>query len=170
MGSGKKCIKTAESRKDRERKSLKERAKPDSKERGKRRGGKEQRRMEAEFLADEDGALVVGSGIWSALTRLSRSTSKKPSKNESERMAADGALVAEGKNAEENEGSSLPGRTSGQRQGERRCARVPGGLWAMGNALIFLWKIHSQRVLVSVYSGGVGWGREAGDVCNQRRA
>jgi hypothetical protein len=91
----------------------------------KRRGGKEERRMEYEMPADEKGPLALGSAVWSALVRPSRSASKKPSKNESERMAADGALVSEGKNAEENEGSSSPGCMSGKRQRESRSERVP---------------------------------------------
>jgi hypothetical protein len=111
---GKGCMKTGESLKECARKSLKESAKLDSKAWGKRRGGKEERRMEFEILADEEGALAVGSVVWSALVRPSRSASKKPSKNESERMAADRALVSEGKNAEENEGSSWSGCRSGK--------------------------------------------------------
>jgi hypothetical protein len=110
---------------DRQKKSVKERAKLDSKARGKRGGGKNPRRVGSEMPAAEEGPLVLGSGVWSALVRPSRSASKKPSKNESERMAADGALVSEGKNAEENEGSSSPGCTSGKKQGERRSERVP---------------------------------------------
>jgi len=93
--------------------------KPDSKERGKRRGGKEERRMGSERPVAEEGALAVGSGVWSALVRPWGSASKKPSKNEPGRMAAVSALVFEGKTTEENEGSSSPGCTSGKRQGER---------------------------------------------------
>ena len=84
--------------------------------------------MEAEFLADEDGALALGSGMGSAVVRPSRSASRKPSKNRSERTASGDASVFEGKSAEEAEGSSSPSYTGGKRQGERGCERVPGGL------------------------------------------
>lgn len=58
------------------------------------------------MFGDEDGGLVVGSGMGSAVVRPSRSASKKPSKNRSERMASGGASIFEGKSAEEAEGSS----------------------------------------------------------------
>ncbi len=111
--------------------------------------------------ADEEGALVVGSGKWSGVGWAWGSTSKEPSKHASERMAAAGALVAEGKTAEKNEGSSSPGRRSGKRQGERGGERVVGGLWAMGKALNFYGRFMGSRVLGAVYSGGVGCGERS---------
>src|SRR5438045_2832696 len=77
------------------------------------RDGKEERRMGSERPVAEEGALAVGSGVWSALVRPSRSASKKPSKNEPGRMAAASALVFEGKTTEISEGSCSPGYRSG---------------------------------------------------------
>jgi hypothetical protein len=85
----------------------------------------------------------------------SRSASKKPSKNRSERMASGGAWVFEGKSAEEAEGSSSLRYTGRKRWGGCRCERVPGGLEARGKALIFYGKFMVKKVLGEVYSGGV---------------
>src|SRR5579884_208072 len=124
--------------------------------------------MEWEMSADEEGALVVGSGKWSGVGWAWGSTSKEPSKHASERMAAAGALVAEGKTAEKNEGVHRLAVGAGR---GRESVGVKGwwegfGRWARPS--IFMedsWEVGCwvQYTLVVLVVG-----REAGDVWNER--